>query len=60
MKIYLSVLFLLCTALTSCNPEKWANTTWGIWVENRSDKNVYFLVGFDLLEGKYYPTKFIQ
>ncbi|MDL2319676.1 hypothetical protein LJC45_00895 [Alistipes sp. OttesenSCG-928-B03] len=54
--LYFMVWFALCGTLTACNPNNLAGTKWGIWVENRSDKDVYFLVGLDLLDDKYYPT----
>ena len=57
-KIVLKLSVILCAVLFFCGAgcEKMANAVWGIWVENNSDKDVYFVVGFDLINGNFYPT----
>ncbi|MCL2511654.1 MAG: hypothetical protein FWF09_06355 [Bacteroidales bacterium] len=32
------------------------NPVWSIWVKNDSDKDVYFVLGFDWKNNGYYPT----
>lgn len=49
----LCVIFL-CSLLVSCGDL--ASTAWGIWVENKSTEDVYFIVGMNYVDGKFYPT----
>jgi hypothetical protein len=53
-KAVLLLVLVMSVALAGC--ETLANSVWGILVENKSDKEVYFLVGIDLVDGEYIPT----
>ena len=50
---------ILCVALFLCDAscENFIhNKSWGIYVKNDSDKDVYFVLGFDVRNKGFYPT----
>jgi hypothetical protein len=53
-KIFLILTMILCLSLIGC--EQLMKGTWRISVENNSDIDVYFVVGLDLINGRYVPT----
>ncbi|MDR1089965.1 MAG: hypothetical protein LBL79_02725 [Prevotella sp.] len=58
-KIYLRISAIFCVALSlysaGCKDIPHARS-WAIRVTNNSDKDVYFVLGFDLRDHSYYPT----
>ena len=58
-RIFGNFLLILATVPFLCGTDcsNWANAEWVMYVENHSDKTVYFIVGFDVVPGSgYYPT----
>ncbi|MDR1089964.1 MAG: hypothetical protein LBL79_02720 [Prevotella sp.] len=57
-KIYLKISVIFCVALSlysaGCKDIPHARS-WGISVSNNSDKDVYFVLGFDIRDHSYYP-----
>jgi hypothetical protein len=58
-KIYLRISVIFCVALFFCGAgcENFIhNKSWRVWVKNDSDKDVYFVLGFDVRNNGFYPT----
>ncbi len=53
-KIFLILSMIACTGLVGC--EKLMNGNWRLWIENKSDEDVYFVIGLNIERGRYSPT----